>query len=245
MKFLGKESIYSDDINPALLEPIPRSASRAVIPHLVPFQGIDLWSCYEFSWLNKNGVPQNKALRFSYPSDSVSIVESKSLKLYLGGFAFSRFVDEEAVIGAISKDLTTVLKIKTIDFDPRCKIPEGRTLNDSLVSDPAFDYDRSLLRTESSRCQEIVTTDLFRSLCPVTGQPDWATITIEYSGEKISEESLLRYLFSLRRHQGFHENCCELIYSDIKTLCQPKFLKVICDFTRRGGISITPIRWSI
>ena len=107
----------------------------------------------------------------------------------------------------------------------------------------SFTYSTDMLKATSDKQISInCHTNLFRSLCPVTAQPDHATMFIEYEGKEISYESLLSYLISLRNHQGFHEQCVELIYSDIMTMLKPKKLCVHASFTRRGGIDINPFR---
>lgn len=245
---LGKITSYSEEYNPELLEFIPRSQGRSILPSNISFEGSDLWTCYEFSWLNGNGKPCNKILRMEYPASSTHIVESKSLKLFLGGFAFKKFENEKDVVFCIRKDLLSGLGASSIEIsllsindDPNFLV-KGRCLDEFQIQAPEFSYDATLLKSDKSRVEESVCSHLFRSLCPVTGQPDWASIQIEYKGKKINDESLLRYLFSLRRHQGFHEQCCEVILSDIAQQCEPEQLSVTCFFTRRGGISIWPSR---
>lgn len=82
----------------------------------------------------------------------------------------------------------------------------------------------------------------FTSLCPITGQPDFATIYIDYvPGERMVEsKSLKLYLFSYRNHGDFHEDCVNKIMKDLIRLMQPKYIEVTGIFTPRGGISIHP-----
>ena len=82
----------------------------------------------------------------------------------------------------------------------------------------------------------------FTSLCPITGQPDFATITISYvPGEKMVEsKSLKLYLFSFRNHGDFHEDCVNIIMKDLIKLMDPKYIEITGIFTPRGGISIYP-----
>ena len=89
-----------------------------------------------------------------------------------------------------------------------------------------------------------VFTRLFRSVCPVTGQPDYASVEIRYRGPRIDPAGLLRYLVSFRRHAGFHEHCVERIFADVWRRCGPQSLAVYARFTRRGGIDINPYRTS-
>lgn len=83
---------------------------------------------------------------------------------------------------------------------------------------------------------------LLKSNCPVTGQPDWASIVIHYRGRPLQRESLLRYLVAFRSHQDFHENCVERIFCDIAATCGPERLSVYARYTRRGGLDINPFR---
>jgi 7-cyano-7-deazaguanine reductase len=99
-----------------------------------------------------------------------------------------------------------------------------------------------LLATGAGQVTERLSSRLFRSACPVTGQPDFADIAIAYSGAPIDRAGLLRYLVSFRRHRGFHEQCVERIFQDLKTRCAPARLTVQGRFTRRGGLDISPWR---
>ena len=82
----------------------------------------------------------------------------------------------------------------------------------------------------------------FTSLCPITGQPDFATITISYVPDvrMVESKSLKLYLFSFRNHGDFHEDCVNIIMKDLVKLMDPKYLEVTGIFTPRGGISIYP-----
>ena len=82
----------------------------------------------------------------------------------------------------------------------------------------------------------------FTSLCPITGQPDFATIYISYvPGEiMVESKSLKLYLFSFRNHGDFHEDCMNIIMEDLIRLMDPKYIEVLGVFTPRGGISIHP-----
>jgi len=82
----------------------------------------------------------------------------------------------------------------------------------------------------------------FTTLCPITGQPDFATIYINYIPDKklVESKSLKLYLFSYRNHGDFHENAVNTIMKDLIKLLEPKYIEVIGEFTPRGGISIYP-----
>ncbi len=91
---------------------------------------------------------------------------------------------------------------------------------------------------------EVFTSNLLKSNCLVTGQPDWGSIQISYTGDQIEQGGLLQYLVSFRNHNEFHEQCVERIFMDIWTRCKPMKLAVYARYTRRGGLDINPFRTS-
>lgn len=114
-------------------------------------------------------------------------------------------------------------------------------------TDYVFQYNKEVLETFENKhskrdyfvkfnCPE------FTSLCPITGQPDFATIYISYipNLKMVESKSLKLYLFSFRNHGGFHEDCVNLILDDLVELMEPKYIEVWGKFTPRGGISIDP-----
>lgn len=251
MTVLGKTTTYPTVIDASILEFIPRSLGRSSLTHVAP-HGIDYWTGYEFSWLSSRGSPEEAILKLHYSAQSTHIVESKSLKLYLGGFASTRFGSKAEIIERISSDLrlglgVTALSVELLILEDERVMPwpaKGYCIDIHELKDPTFEVNPSLLRTGSEVRDELMFTNSFRSLCPVTGQPDWATVSVLYKGKEIMPDSLRAYLCSYRNHQGFHESCCEAIFSDISRQCSPDELSVACSFTRRGGIDITPIRSS-
>lgn len=109
------------------------------------------------------------------------------------------------------------------------------------------DYDPSLLEKFPNKHVDndyMVTLNCpeFTSLCPKTGQPDFAKIFINYIPDKflVESKSLKLYLFSFRNHGDFHEDCCNIIMKDLKKLLEPKYIEVKGVFMPRGGISIYP-----
>ena len=251
---LGKSSATPLVYSPDLLFPVSRSLSRqerfGEAP--LPFVGRDIWNCYEFSWCDTSGRPHSGVLRLEFPSSSESIVESKSLKLYLAGFTFEQIGSREDLLATIRSDLARCTGTPSVEAhllspdDPHLipTIPPGRGIDGAPLSTSPQCYSPRLLSSGDERCSEIVWSHLFRSLCPVTSQPDWATVIVRYDGGRIEDTSLLSYLISLRSHQGFHEACCELLFGDIWERCRPEQLSVLCCFTRRGGIDINPVRSS-
>ena len=119
----------------------------------------------------------------------------------------------------------------------------GICLDELVVTLDIYDRDPGLLKlAEAEACEQRYFTDLFRSCCPVTGQPDWASVYIHSCGPPLDSAALLSYLVSYRRHSGFHEQCVEQIFLDIQELQQPVKLTVYARFLRRGGLDINPVR---
>jgi 7-cyano-7-deazaguanine reductase len=213
--------------------------------------------CYELSWLHDSGLPGIGVLEIIVPASSPAIVESKSLKLYLNSFAQSSFSGFEHVGRTIAQDISRAVKdeVSVVIFPPDqweeiVPTPHmqfiqwaGTCIDTIPVSCMFTEPDRSILKTtRGERVSERLYSHLLRTLCPVTQQPDWATVQISYTGTPIDHGSLLQYLVSFRNHLGFHEACCERILADIGLACTPDMLSVSCLFTRRGGIDITPVR---
>lgn len=244
---------YANLYDKSFLQAISRSKGRASINNPKPFFGYDLWRCYEFSYLNLNGVPQNYLVQICIKADSEFIVESKSLKLYLFSFSNTKFATKTDVISTIEHDLNELLatqvKVSLIDLISGINISDISSYNliDNTPIEQINDYDvnAQLLKINKElNVTENLCSHIVKTLCPVTSQPDFASIFIQYSGFAIDKASLLAYLISFRNHQGFHEQCTELIYNDLMTYCQCNKLLVYACFTRRGGIDINPIRAS-
>lgn len=250
---LGQQSIYISSYDASLLFPIARAESRKVLglTDNLPFYGRDIWTGYELSWLNSKGKPEVAVAEFSIPFDSPCIIESKSFKLYLNSLNQTKFSDFNEVKVLLEKDLSAAAGA-VIDVNLQSlrdsKLLIDFTFNavciDGLdISVDTYHPQPGLLRTdESVQVEETLCSHLLKSNCPVTGQPDWASVIVEYTGSKIDHESLLRYVVSFREHQDFHENCVERIFTDILAQCRPKSLSVYARYTRRGGLDINPFR---
>lgn len=248
---LGKKVTYKDQYDPSILFPINREERRH---NYTKMYGADVWTCFEVSYLLQSGLPQFMVLRIVNPADSVNIFESKSLKLYLNSFNNTKFDSKKQVIETIKKDLdaltggnVTVVEMKT--FTQKEPVPTQLLENQVKLSDQEFtyNYDPTLLKAVevSEPVNDFFVSNLLRSNCEITNQPDWARIQICYQGKKqIDKESLLRYIVSYRKHQEFHEPTCERIYQDLFKILEPETLTVQCNYTRRGGIDINPIRSS-
>lgn len=250
---LGRRTDYIDQYTPALLCPVPRWDAREVLdldPEALPFHGMDYWNAYELSWLDGRGKPVVMVGEFSVPCNSHNLVESKSLKLYLNSFANSRFDSVAAVRSLMEKDLSDCaggpvdVRLRTLDnvaADPWLEISGDCVDRIDIEIDSAVE-DIRLLTDQGPERTETLYSHLLRSLCPVTGQPDWATLVVRYTGAPISQVTLLRYVIALRSHQGFHEQIIEQVFTDILQQCQPRQLSVYGRFTRRGGLDINPFR---
>lgn len=253
---LGRTVDHQPAYSPSILQPIARADKRAQlgIGDVLPFVGSDRWTAYELSWLTPSGKPAVAVLRCVLPCDSAFLVESKSLKLYLNSFARAVHADAAAVGARIVTDLTAVVGAAvTVDViessawdDLEFEPIKGLSLDDIELDQVDLsrvqpDYLRS---SDGDEVDEVLLSQLFKSNCPVTGQPDWATISIGYVGQTIDREGLLRYLLSYREAREFHEQCVERIFLDISARCHPSYLAVEGRFTRRGGIDINPYRAS-
>ena len=251
---LGQATEYVSQYDASLLFAIPRAAAREA--ERIPPEGIagyDVWNAYEFSWLNPSGKPVVKRMRIVYSAQSPNIVESKSLKLYLGGFVMTRFSSEEDLIALICRDLEAVLGYPLVAIDlfdhsvppVFCDVSDNQLIDEFDVSCDAYEVDSGLLASAPSPLHErVLMSHLLKTNCPITNQPDWATVVLRYRGERgLVAESLLRYIVSFRNHGGYHESCCERIFTDIHRELNPEQLMVKCFFTRRGGIDINPCRF--
>ena len=267
---LGKSSYYIDQYDASLLFPIPRSGKRAEIgiAGAAPFMGADMWTAFELSWLNLRGKPQVALAHFTVPCDTPNIIESKSFKLYLNSFNNTRFADAEAVKAVLRADLSegvwrltgteasgaqmvtssigvTILLPELFDREPVHEL-DGLSLDRLDVECTRFTPAPDLLTVALNEppVSEVLVSNLLKSNCLVTGQPDWGSVQISYTGPAIEQEGLLQYLVSFRNHNEFHEQCVERIFMDIWTRCKPARLSVYARYTRRGGLDINPFRTS-
>jgi len=249
---LGHATDYPDAYDPALLFPVARAPQRAAIgvTGALPFAGADLWTAFELTWLDRHGKPAIAIASFEVPATSPAIVESKSVKLYLGAFAQTRFDDAAAVTAAIEGDLSRAtgaavgvrLTLPARFADLRLAPMAGDSLDALPLVVDRYELDPSALTAAGDQATETLRTDLFRSVCPITGQPDFASVAIRYTGPRIDRTGLLRYLVSYRCHAGFHEHCVERIFVDVQRACACSALAVVARFTRRGGVDINPWR---
>ena len=267
---LGEQTTdYPTEYSPETLYPIARSMGRDVIGWQDDKLevGVDWWHAFELSWLNQQGISQVAMARFGIPASSPFIVESKSLKLYLNSINFTEFSSWEAVQTLIAKDLSACVQAEVTvelialesskDNESGLLItqPDGICIDDALANSSekvalCEHPDASLLNSieaNSTNEQQPYTfySNLLRSNCPVTNQPDWGTLAVSITSNKaVDEASMLRYILSFRQHNGFHEQCVEQIFADLSQYYEPSELMVRAWYTRRGGIDINPCRVS-
>ena len=249
---LGKATEYRSHYAPELLYPIPRQLKRdelGIAGNALPFVGEDIWNAYELSWLNPKGKPVVALGCFRVPADSPKLIESKSFKLYLNSFNGERLVDEAALRARIQSDLSQAAGAPvTMDFGlpPMGDEGEGECIDGLDIDiDQYGPPDASMLRIDGQDdADEVLVSHLLKSNCPVTRQPDWATLAIAYRGPRIDREGLLRYVVGFRDHCEFHEQCVERVFVDLLARCRPEQLSVEARYTRRGGLDINPWRAS-
>ena len=252
---LGKTSAYVATYSPEQLFPIPRApkwAELGLTVDTLPYRGVDIWNCYELSWLLPSGKPVVAIGEFSIPADSPNIIESKSFKLYLNSLNQSVFESREALVEVMVRDLSAAagkpvgVRLRTLDEVTGEGIAPlaGRCIDELDVAIEHYDSPRAdLLNCDPSRqVEECVYSHLLKSNCPVTGQPDWGTVVVEYRGAALDHGSLLTYLVSFRQHADFHEQCVERIFLDLQRLLKPEWLTVYARYVRRGGLDINPYR---
>ncbi len=251
---LGKETKYSYSYDRDLLVGIPRKLAREQIGLFtnMPFNGGDFWNCYEVSWLNPKGKPEVRIVQFFVPFDSENIVESKSVKLYLNSYNGTKFTDENEVIARLKRDLEHItnsdieLSLKSLSAFSNDKLVmfHGVCLDELDIEVSEYNVNSKLLKLSNDVeiVEEVVYSNLLKSNCLVTNQPDWASVQITYRGRKINHKSLLEYLISFRNHNEFHEQCVEHMFNDIIKHCVPIELTIFAKYTRRGGVDINPYR---
>jgi 7-cyano-7-deazaguanine reductase len=250
---LGKATAYPDQYSPDLLYAMARIDSRASlgIAPATPFHGTDIWNAWDLTWLDRSGLPRVGTAEIHIPADSPNLVESKSLKLYLGSFAMTAFETEQELGAVLTRDLSAATGADVYVAIRRPDAPEGsaiarlpgRCIDTHTTSCDVYEVNPALLTADPENVvAEELHSHLLRSLCPVTGQPDMGSIAVNYRGPRIDSAALLRYIVSYRQHQDFHEVCVERMFMDIRERCGAEQLSVHARYQRRGGIDINPFR---
>jgi 7-cyano-7-deazaguanine reductase len=256
---LGNHTAYINEYDASLLFPIERNINwnkrgidRAALPFMQVAGAIDIWNGYEISWLNNKGKPIVRVAQFRFSAHSAYIIESKSFKLYLNSYNLSQFESQEDVIAQMQIDLSTAsgtaveVIFYSLDSVPDVQAFKGTCIDDCDVQINQYSPDPELLvADEQQQIAETLISHILKSNCPVTGQPDWASVCVNYKGAKISQSALLKYFVSYREHGDFHEQCVENIFMDIWQQCKPSELSVYARYIRRGGLDINPFRSSV
>jgi 7-cyano-7-deazaguanine reductase len=251
---LGRQAFASISYDPNQLRSVSRKIAREDIGIVdnspLPFFGEDVWNCWEVSWLDSNGKPVIAVAEIRIPVTTPNMVESKSLKLYLNSFSMTRFSHLETLRQTLARDIGRIVESPVLvqlilpeafgHF--RIMEPEGICIDRQNITVTEYTINPNLLVVEKQVVSQSLFSRLIRTNCPVTGQPDWATVCVTYTGPRIRQDSLLRYLVSFRQHKGFHESCVETMFCHILQKCSPETLTLSARFTRRGGIDINPFR---
>lgn len=263
-QLLGKTVAYPKSYCPEILVAVPRSLNREIYGIDQPeqlFTGMDCWHAYEASFILNNGMPVAGLLKLVYPCTSPYIIESKSLKLYLGSYNMLALGDHKAegirkFVHTVEKDLSKVLSCEvkacfyqTFPNSSPFDFPEYNILEDLVkpeeISFSVYQEQPALLQEEiqTTGGELKVGSHLLKSNCKITTQPDWGSIYIRLKGALLpNPKSLLQYIVSLRNENHFHEEICEMTYKRLYDLFHPEILMVSCLYTRRGGIDICPCR---
>jgi 7-cyano-7-deazaguanine reductase len=253
---LGRAVEHEPPYSPDLLTPVERRRTRTALglDGPLPFIGSDRWTGWELSWLEPGGKPRIAVLRAIVPADSPWLIESKSFKIYLNSHARERYAAPDELAARLEADLSAcagaavaVELVEAADFARLAPVSwDGESLDDiELRIEPTPEPRPALIRADTGRrVAERLCTNLFKSNCPVTGQPDWASVRIDCAGPALDRAGLLAYLCSFREVREFHEQCVERIFLDLWRHAGPEKLSVEARFTRRGGLDINPYRAS-
>ena len=259
---LGETTSYPKNYDASILFAISRRLGRDEVLKQTGIQadqltdGVDVWQAFELSWLNLQGICKVAIARIRIPANSPNIVESKSLKLYLNSLNFTKFGDMAEVQALIQKDLSACVGIKvSVEIVPlggsgfEVQEPLGVCIDEVLDTEGeviACDDINSAILSQPPVHQMMTYqfhTNLLRSNCPVTSQPDWGTLSVSITTNKaLDYQKILRYVLTFRQHNGFHEQCVERIFADFLVNFEPSALMVQANYTRRGGIDINPVR---
>lgn len=251
---LGKKVEYVTTYNPSLLVTLARSKQRlslGISDGELPFRGMDMWNCYDFTWLNGKGKPEVAVAEFQIPCSSSNLIEAKSLKLYLISFCQTRFNRRAEVKDALESDLSVAVQapvsanLSTPEHAQQVGIGvlTGQCIDNLDVDIDDYYWNPDYLEVVSNvTVRESLYTNLLKTVCPITGQPDFGSILIQYNGRGIDQEGLLKYIISYREHPEFNEQVVERVFMDILHRCQPERLTVYARYARRGGIDINPFR---
>ena len=249
MNLLGEQSPVPQRYAPDILHPIPRADGRRVLAPEVDFHGEDLWHAWELSWLDPEDRPQVAVGRFAFPADTANIVESKSFKLYLNSLNQWQFASVDALRATLASDLSVAaggpVQVDVLSVDDPGLAPTslpGVCVDDAPLESAAKEPSAAMLRVSPAVGEvQVLYSHALRSLCPVTAQPDWASVVLRTREVNIEPQSLLSYILGFRQHQEFHEQCVERMFCDLLAAGLVDF-DIQALYTRRGGLDISPWR---
>jgi 7-cyano-7-deazaguanine reductase len=252
---LGRATHYPDAYDAGLLYAVERAPQREALglAGALPFAGVDRWTAWEVAWLDALGRPRVAIATFDVPCTSPRLVESKSVKLWLASLNHARLASADALAATLRRDLVeaTGADVAVAVHEPaqwteaaRRREPAGEPIDDTVPGALPGAPDAALIACGDVVVEERLVSRTFRSVCPVTGQPDYAEVIVDYRGRRIERPALFAYLIGFRQHPGFHEHCVERIFVDLAARCAPEALHVEARFTRRGGVDINPVRAS-
>ena len=254
MTLLGQNTAVPQHYAPEVLDPIPRRLGRDTLgldEASLPFYGEDVWNAWELAWLDANGAAHAGVARLVLPCTSPNLIESKSLKLYLHSLNQHRFSTANELEATLATDLSAVagagVAVGVLSLDSpllQATVLPGDCIDHLACTEFADAPSADLLRGSEGEGEQVLYSHLLRSLCPITAQPDWATVIVRCSGRQLVPGSLLDYINAYRQHREFHEQCVERMYRDIQRACNPTALSVQALYTRRGGLDINPFRSS-
>ena len=229
---LGKKVAIPDSFNPKVLFPISRGNQRKD-KDLIFEKGVDIWNLHEIFWLSKDSVSNHNELSIHIPADSKFTVESKSLKLFVNSLVYKRFESLKDVTDTIKRHVEnlTETSIKIDEIYLKKELSSQKIIINSEFSHTPKVSDHSAITRFSG----------FRSLCPVTAQPDLADIYINGAINPEDTINISKYLGTFFDKECFHELCIEYIFSDL-IRAGYKINSVEGYFERRGGIAIIPVR---
>lgn len=240
----------------ATLDAVPRSISRQDLDlSTIAMHGVDIWNAHEVTFLMPGGRPATFIMRCAIPAHSPNLVESKSLKLFLFDQSHREFVDPQAFSNTVGRALEACVEARVAltllppppvsSWATNSRRMEGIWLDRLPLGEDRQPHDARLILPDPTvgAGEYRFFSHLIMTRCPVTDQPDFASIQIDFSGEQgVSAESLLHYLLAFRGVPMFHETFCERVFCDLMHRVAPTQLEVTCYFCRRGGIDITPHR---
>ena len=232
---LGKKVGLPKSYDPNILFPIYRSEQRIQLEGL-SFSGFDAWNIHELLWVDENNNVHHDEICIKIDANSVAIPESKSMKLFLGSLVYKKFSDKTEVHQEITKQINKLTQSVIAIDDVLLNLPGSKCV-------PVIKSEEDLLEANESKASEgEIIFKGFRSLCPVTDQPDIANIHVTGSLSDHAIHNIQRYLGSFFSVNSFHEACVEKI---IFNLMKNKYSveSVAGHFERRGGISIIPVRF--